>query len=315
VFYVQNIHDIILSVKNSDTGAWVYSLPQRHSDVSIALVVDPNGIMIQLVQLSDVHLQLVGPNGRAVENFTFQGLATKLGYASINSRNATEQAKFYQSLFKDTLEFEDLPQSSSGTREQSTRKGLRIVDKEAFPELMANYVWLGNAPRSRSATLCFWNKVERPGTQVQRLYHGKNALRKVSNQEGEEQNKEEEQEKESVSARRCFQMLTQEKTAAKGDPFLGLGIYVKDIERTVDNLKRNFEYPVRFIQEVMHAEAVGLSAVLLDDNDIHVQLVDEDTCSIQEASLQEKPSHTARREQGSRRGKVYQTRVDRLTSS
>ncbi len=50
VIYTASVEEVIASIEISDNGSWVYLRPEPVNDIKIAVVVDPNGICIRIVE-------------------------------------------------------------------------------------------------------------------------------------------------------------------------------------------------------------------------------------------------------------------------
>lgn len=302
VFYVRDMRSALLSVERSATGSWVFSLPQRHASVLIAVVVDPNGILVELVEMSDSLLK-VPPQflsefdkvSRQNENHHSNQGPVRFGYATIRSPAALEHARYYEALFRprlDTRKGQRLARKNRSSMAQQTQ-GIHIVDKEDFPELLASFVWIGSGPRSHCSTVCFVHKIERQGLEVPRLRFAANTTKTVRQnphasfshrRESLHPDNSDPATNHSTSfrtrghtadaAKKAFHFLMEAKSAEEIDPFIGIGIFVNDLLATRSRLERHTRYSITFIDEPHEQEAVGRLCSFADEHGVLVQLVD-----------------------------------------
>ncbi|GBG26158.1 DNA ligase 1 [Hondaea fermentalgiana] len=282
IFYVRDLRSVILSVERSSTGAWVFCPPQRHSTVLIAIIVDPNGILVELVEmpnaLQKVPAHLLNPGDARLPNAT--QVPIRFGHALLRSPSALEQAQYFEALFRPRTDTHVARKSRLSTIGPQTR-GISIVDKEDFPELLATYVWIGAGPRSHHSTLCFMHRVERRSIEVPRTRFAGNARAgaSIASSFKSKAASDPESEDSSFTARKdaaksAFQFLMETKSAEEIDPFLGLGIMVSDLDETRARLQRHTRYPVKFYDEPHEDEAVGRLCSFADEHGVLVHLID-----------------------------------------
>lgn len=296
VMYVKSIREVTLQVERSNSGAWLYSLPQRCGGVLIATLVDPNGVLVQLVELPDTFLK----DKDGTDKLSFAASGVRFGYAVIKSDHAVEHARYYEALFRPRVP--DITASALHTPTPSERKmrlrkspGLSIVDQEHFPEALAAFVWVGSGSRAKSTTLCFMEKVKRAGVELPRSrtnqrmqqQYKKSAARPDEEVDGEAEREadgagegagtaKDSLGKQSLdSAKRCFEYLMETKSADDIDPLLGVGIIVADLPATVVRLQRHLAHPVTFIDDIKHQEAIGDMCSFVDSQQCLVDLVDQ----------------------------------------
>ena len=285
VLYVRHIRDVCARIRASDTGGWVYVEPTSQVSGLAALVIDPNGFMLHLVQMSsDTFLKedsVASPRGSLSTQASLRGprrsmskikkeVHTKVGlppaswgvrmaFACINVQSASEVAEWYERIFS-TLghtggSSEDAVQSSSrkfGQSEQldgvhSSRKGLHIVDTEELSLSLAKFVWVAPGPRSLYTAICFLHRVKRKGAPITRAVRNSDAHEAVA------------------------VILQQKRTT-----FLGFAIIVDDLALAVEEMKTHPLSPVHSFNEEgeMHIGGAGTFVEFTDINNAITQLYD-----------------------------------------
>jgi len=257
VFYAKRVSEVIIAVEQSLSGGYIYNTPTRHFGVVSALIVDPNGILIQVIELSETLLKDTSVSlNPALCRLNFYGSAVRFGYAEIKSPDAMEHANYYAELF-------------GATEDQ----GLSIVDNENFPEMLTSYVWLGVGPRIYYSAICFVDKAERPGIKVQRM-NGASAFASSSASSGGGGGTHFNSKK--LQAQKAFNNMQHEKLLQQSNPFLGIAIVVNDLEPKMNILSRHLRYPINFSSQLVKNDSLGIISTFLDPSGIHVQLIDDE---------------------------------------
>ena len=282
VIYVRNIRDVINRIVNSDTGAWVFIEPTAQVCGLAAVVIDPNGYMLHLIQMSnDVYLKedasvkakapskspsrrsqagrIMGARKsnakKAAPGLPPASWGVRMGFMCIPATRAEEMATFYERIFSvvDILDGET-SETKAGVgangmprKARRKRKGLHIVDEEEFTLALSKFVWLATGPRSQYTSLCFLRRIKRQGAQVTRAVRGSAAHEVVA-------------------------MITEKKASI----FLGYALIVNDLDACIEEMKHNPLHPVdTFVQEsTAHVAGLGKFISFRDVEGNEVQLYD-----------------------------------------
>jgi hypothetical protein len=117
-----------------------------------AVVIDPNGLKVRLLEGEGYALNLQKTHGR-------------LGYLSVpvSDLSLIESAiAFYEETFAKPVSFSS-HMAKEARWERSAKKGTsyRLVDMERFVEDLTTFTWLGNGPRHEYPCLCLFHKISK----------------------------------------------------------------------------------------------------------------------------------------------------------
>lgn len=160
LIYACNVREIVKTCRHE--GFLVYVAPQEISvtttsaagatKVISAVVVDPNGLVVKIVQSDEIWP--MGPK--------YRGPSQKMGYLTVNISD-------HERLARNVAFYED---GVSGITEQM-KKGpkakvpyYKIVDEERFVEDMTHFTWMGNGDRHNFTTICYKHKHARSNSGV-----------------------------------------------------------------------------------------------------------------------------------------------------
>lgn len=164
LIYVDSVREFVSRI--TDSGFQVYVKPIEVNDwVKSAVVLDPNGLKVRLIETDKVQFNRSKSSGR-------------LGYVSVdvNEYGMIEKAvKFYEESYdaKNTANNSSTQLTTTHHYKMRKRheeqkgknnfkaKSFRMVDIERFVEDLTTYVWLGNSVRRKTATLCLLHKISR----------------------------------------------------------------------------------------------------------------------------------------------------------
>ena len=58
VCYVKRVDDTVQALERLQCGGWVLVPPQAHGQIQVAVIVDPNGYCIRLIEVKDYMLKV-----------------------------------------------------------------------------------------------------------------------------------------------------------------------------------------------------------------------------------------------------------------
>jgi|EP00945_MAST-04E_sp_MAST-4E-sp1_P004503 hypothetical protein len=176
VVHVRDMTSAIQHIERMEEhcGCWIQENPLRVTEnILTAVAVDPNGLRLQLVQLSGTGLyedeDETKKGGRALPERIFnRNWEVKFGDLHIQHSRPAALATLIERIFSsqiDDAKSEGGRSSSQGSENGNNappvRNGLRITDREEYPTAMAELIWVGSVSRLKAPCLCLYSREQR----------------------------------------------------------------------------------------------------------------------------------------------------------
>ncbi|KAJ3227639.1 hypothetical protein HK099_001146 [Clydaea vesicula] len=161
VIYVHFLSRLIKRIANK--GFEIVVFPIDISETKIAIIKDPNGMEIRLMELNDTQLGETGP-----KKLWF----ARIGFYTIPTNCATDTCANYEKLFLPKSKPSDNHHKIDKNEKVDLNKpnvlGFRVVDSDDFIVGLTRtqFFWMGTEQRSQNFTICFVQKKDMSGAYI-----------------------------------------------------------------------------------------------------------------------------------------------------
>jgi hypothetical protein len=171
VVHVRDMKEAIqcISELTPSCGCWVHDQPTRVQDNLVtAIAIDPNGIRIQLVQVTGpgVHLEEEDIHHNVSQRLLNRQWLVKFGDFYLQQSRPKPLTVLLEKLFSTVVDAtnsdgKENEADDDNCSSKTYRDGIQILDREEFPTAMTEFIWLGSQSRYRSPALCVYSRDQR----------------------------------------------------------------------------------------------------------------------------------------------------------